>query len=341
MERIDIEKTQADALVAVQRSQIIKMIQLLSVETRKIVDELYCNKSVISITNIYQKTYNNDKYASGFGDFIRGCYFMLDFCETFHFKPIILINHPLNEFLENHSSTNNYNILKKVSMFDDNNCNKHILNNDNVIINTIRKNETINRFINYLDTSQIDNNNNINIYNIVFPYLEVSFEHQKIMRNILKPSQEMKEYIVYTLENLELTEKNYIIIHIRSGDNYLNCVDTQFNLTYLTDITNSIILLLDQHPNAYFLLIADNKFIKLYLYSQKLYRLYIIFNEIGHFGENTQLDRNQIKNTMLDFYLFAHSSMIYAFSSYDHGSGFSFWCAKTYGIPYSCKIIKH
>jgi ADP-heptose:LPS heptosyltransferase len=100
-------------------------------------------------------------------------------------------------------------------------------------------------------------------------------------------------------------------------------------------------MLLAKHPNAYFLLIADNKFIKLYLSSKQIHRLYIIFNEIGHLGENAQLDRNQIKNTMLDFYLFAHSSMIYAFSSYDHGTGFSFWCAKTYGVPYSCKIIKH
>jgi len=330
---------QSDALIDVQRFNIIKIIQLLSVETRKIVDNLYFNKNVISITNIYQKTYNNNKYASGFGDFIRGCYFMLDFCETFHFQPKIVINHPLNAFLENHSTTNNYDILKTVSMFEDNNCNKHILNDENVIINTIRKNETITKFINYLDTSPIDNRN-INIYNIVFPYLDVSSEHQHIMRNILKPSQEMNKYIMYTLANLELTEKNYIIIHIRSGDNYLHCTDTQFNSTYLTDITNNIIVLLDKHPNAYFLLIADNKFIKLYFFSKKLHRLYIMFNEIGHLGENTQLDRNQIKNTMLDFYLFAYSSIIYAFSSYDHGSGFSWWCAKTYNVPYSCKIIK-
>ena len=142
------------------------------------------------------------------------------------------------------------------------------------------------------------------------------------------------------MAKFELTEKNYISIHIRSGDNYLNCADKQFNLTYLTHITNNIIMLLNKHPNTHFLLIADNNFIKLYLSSKQIHRLYIIFHEIGHLGENTQLERNKVKNTMLDFYLFAHSSNIYAFSTYDHGSGFSFWCAKTYGIPYSCKIIK-
>jgi hypothetical protein len=333
-------KVKTDALMSIQRSKIIKTLQILSIHSCKRVDELYFNKSVTSITNIYQKTYNNNKCATGFGDFIRGCYFVLDFCEMFHFQPNIIINHPLNEFLENHSITNNYGIVDMVSMFEDNNWNKHILNHDNIIINTIRKQGTMSRFVNYLCSSHIDNNN-INIYNILFPYFDVSAEHQQVMRDILKPSQEMKEYVAFTLKKFELTDNNYISVHIRSGDNYLNCANKQFNATYLNHITNNIISLLNKHPNKFFLLIADNNFIKLYLSNKKIHRLYIIFNEIGHLGENTQLDRTKVKNTMLDFYLFAHSSNIYAFSSYDHGSGFSFWCAQTYGIPYSCKIIKH
>jgi hypothetical protein len=335
-----VDKSQSDASILVQRSKIMKTLQILSIKSCKRVDELYFNKSVISITNIYQKTYNNNKCATGFGDFIRGCYFVLDFCEIFHFQPNIVINHPLYEFLENSYITHNSGEVEIVSMFDDNNWNKHILNRDNIIINTIRRNDTMSKFVNYLCTSHIDNNN-INIYNILFPYFDVSTEHKKVMCDILKPTQEMKEYVVSTLAKFELTENNYISIHIRSGDNYLNCVDKQFNLTYLNHITNDIITLLNKHPNTSFLLIADNNFIKFHLSSKKIHRLYIIFNEIGHLGENTQLDRNQVKNTMLDFYLFAYSSNIYAFSSYDHGSGFSFWCAKTYGIPYSCKIIKH
>jgi hypothetical protein len=334
------DKAQLDASMLVQRSKIMKTLQILTIKSCKRVDELYFKKSVISITNIYQKTYSNNKYATGFGDFIRGCYFLLDFCELFHFQANIVINHPLDEFLENHSITHNYGITEIVSMFEYNNWNKHILNQDNIIINTIRKNETMSQFVNYLCASPIEDNN-INIYNILFPYFDVSAEHRKIMCNILKPSQEIKDYVVSTLKQFDLTEHNYISIHIRSGDNYLNCVDKQFNLAYLNHITNNITLLLNKYPDKYFLLIADNNFIKLYLASKQLHRLYIICNEIGHLGENTQLERNKVKNTMLDFYLFAYSSMIYAFSSYDHGSGFSFWCAKTYGIPYSCKIIKH
>jgi len=57
-------------------------------------------------------------------------------------------------------------------------------------------------------------------------------------------------------------------------------------------------------------------------------------------GEGTVLERQKVKNTMLDFYLLANSDAIHSFTAYPHGSGFSFWCAKTYGIPYSCKYIK-
>jgi hypothetical protein len=37
----------------------------------------------------------------------------------------------------------------------------------------------------------------------------------------------------------------------------------------------------------------------------------------------------------------ANSRSIYSISVYIHGSGFSFWCAKTYNIPYSCKYIEY
>ena len=42
---------------------------------------------------------------------------------------------------------------------------------------------------------------------------------------------------------------------------------------------------------------------------------------------------------MIDFYLLSLSREIFAFSAYKHGSGFSYWCAKTYDIPYVCKYI--
>ena len=50
-------------------------------------------------------------------------------------------------------------------------------------------------------------------------------------------------------------------------------------------------------------------------------------------------DNTRFKNTLLDFYLLANSNAIKSFTAYPHGSGFSYWSAKTYDIPYSCKYI--
>lgn len=35
----------------------------------------------------------------------------------------------------------------------------------------------------------------------------------------------------------------------------------------------------------------------------------------------------------------SNSCAIYSLTTYTHGSGFSYWCSKMYGIPYKCKYI--
>ena len=60
---------------------------------------------------------------------------------------------------------------------------------------------------------------------------------------------------------------------------------------------------------------------------------------ITHFGEGVVLEEEKVKNTLLDFYLLSLASAILSYSHYEHGSGFSYWCAKTFDIPYTCKYI--
>ena len=47
----------------------------------------------------------------------------------------------------------------------------------------------------------------------------------------------------------------------------------------------------------------------------------------------------KLENTMLDFYLISKSKNVMSYSVYEHGSGFSKWCAFTYDIPYYCKYV--
>jgi hypothetical protein len=64
------------------------------------------------------------------------------------------------------------------------------------------------------------------------------------------------------------------------------------------------------------------------------------FNEITHSGEGVEIVEENIKNTLLDFYLMAYSGRIQSYSCYDHGTGFSRWCAETFNVPYACVTVK-
>jgi hypothetical protein len=137
------------------------------------------------------------------------------------------------------------------------------------------------------------------------------------------------------LTNLNLEKRSFNVIHIRSGDKYLienSVVDPTFikklvSVLYFLNNKESYILLTDSYKLKYVLM--------------KLFpRLKMFFNEITHFGEGVELDNNKVKNTLVDFYVMASSKKIFSFSVYDHGTGFSRWCAETYNIPYVGHILK-
>ena len=51
----------------------------------------------MEIVNVYQyKKYRNDKITQGLGDFIRGCFCLLQICRNFNIPFNISITHPLH-----------------------------------------------------------------------------------------------------------------------------------------------------------------------------------------------------------------------------------------------------
>ena len=72
---------------------------------------------------------------------------------------------------------------------------------------------------------------------------------------------------------------------------------------------------------------------------QEFPEIKIILREITHFGEGIILEEEKVKNTLVDFYLLSFANQIISFSEYKHGSGFSYWCAKTFDVPYISKYI--
>jgi hypothetical protein len=282
-------------------------------------------ENIKQIINVYQPTYKNNKNASGFGDFIRGNYFLMQFCDTFNLKFNIIINHPIQQFFKNNTmlqmqkdETPNYENIEfyqqvKIEGFLDENNFNHFLNN----------------------SENTNDNHNVYINTYLYPSQHVSQKHKEIMRNMIEPIPELITQVNNVLTNLNLQRHSFNVIHIRSGDKYLienSAIDPAFikklvNVLYFLNNKESYLLLTDSYKLKYVLM--------------KLFpRLKMFFNEITHFGEGVELDNNKVKNTLVDFYVMANSKKIFSFSVYDHGTGFSRWCAETYNIPYVGHTLK-
>ena len=301
-------------------------------------------KNVKIINNVYQESYTDEKNPTGFGDFIRGCYFLLQFCKKYNFKPNIIINHPLSLFLEKyykyyHINQNiNKDIFSSIPMFVNSNWKDSDLDINGFITNVITSKKTLAEIISYLYSLKVSQGS-IFMYNILFPYDEVEEKDKIILRDILQPNLEMKTYVEETMNSLGLETKKYSVIHIRSGDMYLSEETKIFDSYYFKKICNEVFNIINNNSSMEYLLIADNNEIK-YLLCEIFPNIKTIYKEITHLGEGKVLERNKIKNTMLDFYLMSNSNSINSFTGYVHGSGFSLWCATTYNLPYTCKYIK-
>jgi hypothetical protein len=300
-------------------------------------------KHVKKIYHIYQEKYANNSNPTGFGDFIRSCFFIIQFSIKYNFDYEILINHPIAEFLQNYASKYfNSKILNKllnntVHIFNVTNWTESIFDKQNNIEQFILSKQKYNLFIDYLCSLPI-NNNSIFSYNIFFPIDNISLEEIDKIKFIFEPSREIIQYVDETLLSLNLVKNNFFILHIRSGDSYLKGENKIFHSLYFEIIKNEIIEVIFNNKDKHVLLIADNNEIK-YLLRDEFPYFKLYFKDITHLGEGMELEREKVKNTLLDFYLMSYATHIYSFTSYPHGSGFSYWCSKLYNIPYNCKYI--
>lgn len=326
------------------------------------------NNQGITICNVYQEKYANGKYATGFGDYIRGCYFLIQFCEYIKTKYHITLNysfwiiHPLSSFLSSNyigssicnNGNNNGNNIKEIRLsdivfFEKQNWNGTQFCNG-ILHDSLNSNKHIYLFMDYLmhDGVLAISKNVLYVYTISYPlFLScISPSSHKIIQQLLLPNVSLSSSICMTMDSLSIFSKKYKVIHIRSGDKFLSGDSFSFAEEYKTKLRHFIDMTLsnerkkgdDIGSSETFLLLSDNNAIKDYVLTYYPFMLYLK-NTIGHFGEGAQQDKEKNKNNLLDFFLLSHSSKIISFTSYLHGSGFSRWCAETYGIPYLCYFL--
>ena len=161
------------------------------------------------------------------------------------------------------------------------------------------------------------------------PYMEITDFQKEFIKNKFLPNNILKESIEESLENLNLIKNNFSVLHIRSGDRFI------INDEELDDeIINTINDLISKtiNTNDKYLLLSDNNKLKKYILNN--YSNFIVsIKEILHTGLCEDNNEN-LKNTLVDFFLMSHSSKIISYSPYHHRSGFSEYCSIIFNIPY-------
>jgi len=298
------------------------------------------SKGIYKIIHVYQDKYKSNKYPTGFGDFIRGCFFIIQFCSKFDFQYDIIINHPISKFLKNFDSNNSFTSNHNIKMFTETNFHECVYDEENYIQKFRLTKETFGRFLNYLSSLPVTNNS-VFSYNILFPYDNITIEEYNKIRFLFEPSVEINDKVNEILTSLSLVKKDYSVLHIRSGDSYLINKNNKFDTLYFETIKDEIaqfIVKNKKNNKNNILLIADNNIIKLFL-NEMFPDIKFLVHDITHIGEGVKLQENKLKNTMIDFFLISNASFIFSLTSYSHGTGFSYWCSKIFNIPYECKFI--
>jgi hypothetical protein len=286
-------------------------------------------KTIKKIHNVYKINFKNAP-ATGFGDFIRGCYYLLEFSEKYNVTvDFHIYDSTIKNYLKYFYLKPNINemIANNINKYTD--INSNFINN-NGVIDYIVDGKTSD-FINYLYSQPVYNNNSF-INTINFPLHIINKQHINRMKTILEPTYDFNIEIDNIMYKLGLIKNDYITYHIRLGDNFL---ENQFELIQ----NNKLCQIIDKiyvDDNNNYLLISDSVLIKNIL-TEKYPKLKILHNDIVHISQNNDADK--VKNTLIDFYLMSYSKNIISFSIYMHGSGFSKWCAKTYDIPYICYLL--
>jgi hypothetical protein len=290
------------------------------------------------IHNVYQSKYKYGISSTGLGDFIRGSYFIIEFCIKYKFMPKIVFNNCISKFLKINTiglEKIQY-ILAQILSFPNVNFTYFKITMDRVILEPIKDTRRImSDFVEYLTLIPVYNHN-VFAYCISYPRGDISDIAKIYMKTILEPGLEVKLEVNKNLNELELLRKEFSVIHIRSGDKYLKKTSSHFKPDYINNLLLAINERID--VNKKYLLISDNNQIKK-IVLERFPGMKAIIKEITHFGEGEILEDEKVKNTLIDFYLLSLTREIFSFSAYKHGSGFSYWCARTYDIPYICKYI--
>ena len=247
------------------------------------------------ICNLNKDNHNN---FWGLGDVLRGTMSMFQLSKKYNFKLIVDIQlHPISQFLKYENKE--YNDLIK-----DNKDNIPFFYPDQVE-SFIRDDP---RELNFFFT----NNHLIE---------EVSEECKDFIKNILIPKDDFSKYIedVFKSKNIP---SNYNIFHFRLGDSVL-IRNEDINYNHYIDIINN-------RKESNDVLMSDSMLLKEIVMNNNI-NIYLFHINIVHLG--FEEESNNIRDTLLEFFVTTKAQNIKTYTVYGHISGFVNIAHIIYNIP--------
>ena len=270
-------------------------------------------KTIIHVwtNNCCNIKYNPEDTSSywGLGDLIRGTIKLFQLQRYLKFQLIVDISlHPIAEFIE--KPIHNYSNLIKQQQ---NNIPYYYIDTlKPYLLKTLNNNEE----------SQIilltTNDKNIET-------LPITTECKEFIKKLFIPNPEFHNYLNEIINNLPIQEYN--IFHIRLGDDFL--VKKTHTINNYNELITKFISSNNLQPEKH-IIITDNKELKEYIKNNT--QLYTLNTNICHIGLN-QISNENIRDTLVEFFLLQYAQEITTFSIYHWISGFVQWSSKIYDIP--------
>jgi hypothetical protein len=309
-------------------------MSLLNKPNLEYIKNLYTNRRLKKIVNVYQQTYINIK-GQGFGDFLRGSIYLTYICIILGLEfEIDLTNHPISEYLSYKGSPGNV-LYSNIEAFID--YYNNLENEQHFILKFIKKLNQHNEETYYL----------FNNFKPLFKIENPKFNIIQKARDIIIPKIEPINLVLDQLDNKlnlnNIKRNQYAVIQIRCGDFFMNIkknIDSEKHQISLKHI-NDIITYINQctHKKKKYILIGDSNKIKKYVAS-KFTNIITFDSKITHLGEDVNINKNAIIDTLIDFNIMRFSNFIISFTAYGHGSGFSKYCSILYNIGFKQILLK-
>lgn len=256
-----------------------------------------------NIKHTYKTSYLTVSQPPGFADFVIGT--MSLFCLNDNDLYIDYTKHPISNFIYNEYNKTPDNLFEKEDITE-------LFNTSlDVIVNCIQQ-----------------SNKPINIATNTRGYI-LSNNVRDFAIKAFKPKSILQDEINKIIDNFNL--HTFEVVHIRLGDSNMHQqIDNNYKELLVERIRKNAV-------EKEIFLTSDNQSIKDYL-QEKIPTIKMLNNKPIHLGDLNFATIEDVKQTLLDFYIMSKSEKINCYSVYG-GSGFSKVCSDIYNIKYEASFI--